>query len=227
MMRDEIDSLNKWKQIQEIPFFALPPDRKIEGSIPIYAVREKGKTRLQVKMPDHVTNPLFYGIPGSKLAEITPDGKWNCEADGFKLEMNLRTTGNKVEGTIGEESLIINRGSFLKDTIELFIEDTTDHHSYVIKARLTASSLNGEFKGINNNEKGIFTGKHDIPGLQQFTSPMVVPLYEFKDKNGFYIYSIKSELEGFKRSEKPVCLVWKNPSSLLNLDFEAKPVPLQ
>jgi hypothetical protein len=226
MMRDEIDSLNHWKQIQEIPFFALPPGRKIEGSVPVYAIRQKGKIRLQSQSLDSFSEPLFYGISESILANITPDGKWNCEADGFKLEMNLQIDGNIIEGTFGEESLIINKGSFLNDTIELFIEDTTDHHSFVIKAQLSTNTINGEFKGINNNEKGVFTGKHDLSGLQQFTSPMVVPLNEFKDKDGFYFYSIKSELEGLKRSEKPVCLVWKNPSSLLNLDFEAKQVPV-
>jgi hypothetical protein len=124
MMRDETDSLNQWKQIQKIPFFALPPGRKIEGSVPVCAVRQKGKTRLQVKTPDQPAEPLFYG-------------------------------------------------------------------------------------------------------LQQLSSTMLVPLYEFKDKDGFYFYSTENELEGLKRSEKPVCLVWKNPSSLLNLDFEAKPVPLR
>jgi len=51
---------------------------------------------------------------------------------------------------------------------------------------------------------------------------MLVPLYEFVDSKGAYSYSVKSEQKDLKRTERPVCLVWKNPSSLLTLDFEAK-----
>lgn len=57
-------------------------------------------------------------------------------------------------------------------------------------------------------------------------SPMVVPLYEFKQKDETYFYSVDSEKEGMKRSEKPLCLVWKNPSSVLALDYNVKPVQM-
>ena len=72
-----------------------------------------------------------------------------------------------------------------------------------------------------------FTGKRidSIPNF--FLSPMVVPLYEFKDQNGFYSYSVKSTQEGLIRTEKPVCRVWINPTSNLNYDFDAKPVPIE
>ena len=229
MMRESVDSLGLWEDIQSIPFFALPPDHNFDGSIPVYAVREKEKITLQVKYPDHQNlpvKPLFYALPDLKSTNFTPDGTWECEADGWPLEMELWSTGAKITGTIRNEPLIIKKGSILKETIELFIEDTTEHRSYIFKARLTPGNLDGEFRGINNEEKGIFSGEHTVFGQQQFSSPMVVPLYEFKDRNGSYFYSIKSEQEGLKRSEKPVCLVWKNPSSVLELDYKAKPVPL-
>jgi len=109
-----VDSMDAWELIEDIPFFAFPPDRKLKGMIPVFA-----------------ENPLFYGLP--ELDENTLDG-------------------------IRELCL----------------------------------------------------------------SPMVVPLYEFQHKDGTYFYSVDSEKEGMKRSEKPVCRVWKNPSSVLTLDWKAK-----
>jgi hypothetical protein len=228
LMRNGIDSLNIWRLIQEIPFFALPPDRSIKGLIPVYAVREKGKTRLQVVNPDAKVKPLFYGIPDSKLivaTPVTPDGTWDCKADELSLRMELHANGTLIEGTTSDKSLIIKKGSLLKDTIELFIEDIKEHRNYIVRARLTAGNISGEYRDIKDNLKGVFSGKQNEFNLQQLSSPMVVPLYEFKDHNGFYTYSVKSELEGLKRTETPVCRVWENPSSLLPLDFEAKPLP--
>ena len=71
-----------------------------------------------------------------------------------------------------------------------------------------------------------FTGKPIEPIREKFLSPMVVPLYEFRDQNGYYSYSIKSTQEGLIRTEKPVCRVWINPTSNLNYDFVVKPVPI-
>jgi hypothetical protein len=139
LMRDRIDSMNLWELTQEVPFFAFSPDRKSEGLIPVYAVIEKGKNRLQVNTQDHAAKLLFYGLPDSEL---------------------------------------------------------------------------------RNNE-------HDSIGMQQLSSPMVVPLYEFKDHNGIYFYSIKSEQDGLSRTKEPVCRVWKNPSSVLALDYRARSVPLK
>ena len=131
LQREAVDSMDAWKLIEDIPFFAIPPDRKLKGMVPVFAEKEKGKIRLQVKTSGdkrNVESPLFYGLPES-----------------------------------------------------------------------------GEL-------------------WKQYSSPMLVPLYEFQDEDGNYFYSIDREKEGMKRSEKPICQVWKNPSKILALDFEAKPL---
>ncbi len=55
-------------------------------------------------------------------------------------------------------------------------------------------------------------------------SPMVVPLYEFRDRLGECHYTTEIERSGWERSEKPVCQVWKNPTSVLMLDAGVKQV---
>lgn len=49
-------------------------------------------------------------------------------------------------------------------------------------------------------------------------------LYEYQNDQGDYIYSTLKELKAMKRSEKPICRVWRNPSTQLNLDYSAKPI---
>jgi hypothetical protein len=63
---------------------------------------------------------------------------------------------------------------------------------------------------------------HASPG--SFVSPMIVPIYEFKDSRGRYFYSTEERLEGYSRLEQPVCRVWKNPALGLLLDRGVKPV---
>jgi len=56
-------------------------------------------------------------------------------------------------------------------------------------------------------------------------SQAVVPLFEYQNADGEYYYSTDSGLLNMKQSVKPICQVWRNPSSTLTLDFKAKPVP--
>jgi len=218
--------MNYGSRIREIPFFALPPDRITEGTIPVFEVRHKGKGRLQATPPDDMAQPLFYGLPDTALTEITPGGTWECDADGYPLILVLLIEGSVVKGTFDEASLIIKKGSLQRDTIELFVEDTNDLTTYVVKARLKDGKLNGEFQNMSDNSKGEITGKQTAPIYKEFRSKVVVPLFEYKNQEGYYSYSVESELEGLQRSEKPVCRVWKNPSTLLTLDFDAKYVPI-
>jgi len=58
--------------------------------------------------------------------------------------------------------------------------------------------------------------------------PADVPLYEYRDaQSGARFYSVDAKLDsaGFTRTEKPICRVWKNPSSMVLLDYKATPVP--
>jgi hypothetical protein len=67
LMREEIDSGNKWELVEANPFFAIPPDRVYPGLIPVYASRLKtskgANTILQVGSPSQSgEKPLFYAI---------------------------------------------------------------------------------------------------------------------------------------------------------------------
>jgi hypothetical protein len=138
-----VESQGLWNQILEIPFFAFSPGRHPAGLVPVYAVKEKGKSGLTLNKPGKQNSgaiPLFYALPGEE----------------------------------------------------------------------------------KSNPSVLLEKSHESPG--SFMSPMIVPLYEFKDSRGHYFYSTEDRLAGFIRSENPACRVWKNPASGLLLDPGVKPV---
>jgi len=59
-------------------------------------------------------------------------------------------------------------------------------------------------------------------GASEKPSPSVVPLYEFKDaKHVWYSTDADAHFGTAARSPQPICRVWRNPSSVLALDYDA------
>jgi hypothetical protein len=66
MMRDAIEDAGAWNRIDSLAFFAVPPEGRREGLIPIYAATENGVTRLQgapPRGPQNKPSPLFFALP--------------------------------------------------------------------------------------------------------------------------------------------------------------------
>ena len=120
-LRETVDAGQQWPQVQNIPFFAVPPSRRREGLIPIYRVA----AGLQSEAPADA-KPLFYALPPA-------------------------------------------------------------------------------------------------PATSEKPSPAIVPLYENRDASGARWYAIETASTPTEtRAPQPLCRVWRNPSSVLALDFEAK-----
>jgi hypothetical protein len=225
-MRSSIDSLNSWDLIENIPFFAVPPDRSFEGLLPVFEVKEKSYSRLQTKISDHAKKsqfPVFFGLPDTVTTLKKIDGKWDCLADDYPFSMEIKSNGSIIEGTISDENLIIEKGTFLNNKLELLVTDTTNHDSYSVSAILSSGNLKGEYHALTKSESGKFSARQPSGHLEQYLTPMVTPLYEFQQNDGTYFYSVDEKITGMKRTEKPVCKVWKNPSSIMGYDFETKP----
>ena len=76
--------------------------------------------------------------------------------------------------------------------------------------------------------KPLFYALPTSPAGDEKPSPSVVPLYAYKDeKTGKTRYLTEGATIGAneKRGEQPLCRVWRNPSTILALDYEAKPLP--
>ncbi|MDF2440364.1 MAG: hypothetical protein JWN98_1348 [Abditibacteriota bacterium] len=66
------------------------------------------------------------------------------------------------------------------------------------------------------------------PAAKEATSPAIMPLYEYRDRrSGARWYSVDAALQtaNATRSALPLCRVWRNPSTVLALDYDAQPLP--
>ena len=84
MLRSEVAARAAWGEVEEIPFFALPPDRHDENTVPV--------------------DDLFYALPATSPAgRQSLGGRWSCrEGGGLEFSLALRRTGDLVSGTLDE-----------------------------------------------------------------------------------------------------------------------------
>jgi hypothetical protein len=86
--------------------------------------------------------------------------------------------------------------------------------------------MEGSVLDISTGEIYQWEGKRIDFLWKQHMSSSLVPLFEYRDADGKYTYSTKSKLPSMKRAENPLCYVWKNPSTTLALDYDAKPIAI-
>jgi hypothetical protein len=220
-MREEMGE--QWAQIESIPFFAVPPAQKTEVMIPIYAVTEQGRSRLQREAPDNATPPLFYALPVASLQDSL-SGEWQCklqEAGGDELPfaLELKVDGEQVTGKVAEG--VITRGSWRGD--QLTLEVKTAQEVYELTAQIQAKRWRGTWRIQSTDKHGVWSGERAVEAV----SPALVPLYEYRRvKDGVRVYATTAQLPGkaFRRAAAPLCHVWRNPSSAVVVDYQAKPV---
>lgn len=64
MMRDEVERTEAWQNVQSIPFFAVPPNRKRSDLVPVYAIPKFQTVVLQSTPPTGANaEPIFLGMP--------------------------------------------------------------------------------------------------------------------------------------------------------------------
>jgi hypothetical protein len=227
MMREEIDTLNLWENINEIPFYAFPENRKLDKLVPVYLDKTSSNHRLQTEFKEIVKkseNLLFYAFPPSLNTQDQISEIWECDADGYPVNMEITTHGKDITVSFEEETLTATEVDFANDTIVIYIKDTFNENDYIITASILEGKMNGKVVVVRTEETSHFEGERIDVLRKQSVSQAVVPLYEYQNEDGEYYYSTDSELPYMKRSKNPICHVLRNPSKTLILDYEAKPV---
>jgi hypothetical protein len=225
LMREAVDSLNLWEGIQEIPFFAIPPDRQTDEHVLIFALQERAGERLTGEHRRGSRSISFCALPTDLKSLIERDpisGTWQCRAnapDSLQMDftLELRLDGEQVTGSG------ISQGRYRKNshTLSFILDDNS------ATARLSEGKLQGEYVKVDGREAGTWSGEFIGHPPEERISSDVVLLYEYRRVNsGRRFYSVDQNLEtaSVKRTPEPICRVWRNPSSVLALDYEAKPV---
>jgi hypothetical protein len=224
LMREAVDSLNLWAGIEAIPFFAIPPARQTNEHIPIFALQERAGERLAGEHRRGSRSISFYALPANLKPLIERDpisGTWRCKANGpdssqIDFTLELRLDGEQVTGSG------ISQGLYRKNshTLSFMLDDNS------ATATLSDGRLQGEYVKADGQEAGTWSGEFICPPAQEEVSPSVVFLYEYRRVNsGIRFYSVDPNLETavIKRTPEPICRVWRNPSGVVALDFEARP----
>lgn len=238
LMREDVDSADAWDRIEEAPFFALPPDRRREGLIPIFSRKDKEGVVLERGPSGGKTNhgkPMFYALPLElRTSEEKLPGTWRCKAkasDGseYLFTLDLQLQGEEVKARSDREGLTFMKGEFREGRLKL--NARLDEDSYLLTGSLEQGKLAGEWKQVNAAQGGMWEGERaDTDFLsQQISSPATAPLYEHRrGEPGPRFYSTNPELQlpALQRSAEALCRVWRNPNSLLILDRKAKSDPI-
>jgi hypothetical protein len=238
LLRDDLDAEGAWDSIETVPFFAIPPRGDHEDLIPVFsAINERGTAlSSQAFSEAGSASPIFYALPASPVRPRPPQGpsgKWSCTAtmaDGSDFTMfglDLKVEGEQVRSanTEGAESV---QGTFKGEHLHLILK-TTDE-SYTLEGELQQDKLRGKWQSQNNAVEFGDWHCERPPTVRQPESPAIVPLYEYtRIADGSRLYSTDPALpdKNLKRSPEPLCRVWRNPTSHLILDLNAKPVPVR
>jgi len=77
LTRESVEREKLWESIEDVVFFAFPPDRGRGGMIPIFAAVENGNVVLNDKPPGGGNQPLFFALPvtGEESKGIPSDQK--------------------------------------------------------------------------------------------------------------------------------------------------------
>jgi hypothetical protein len=226
-MRDAIDSLDRWEDIRELLFYAYPHHRKPDRSIPVYLDQANRDMRLRAGSGNNYKETgdiIFYALPSSMADEDWVVTNWECTVADYPVNLEILFAGEQVKVSFGEESLSATHVDYYNDTIEIRVADSFDEAEYVFTASIAESKLDGNV--VQSGEEGItpITGELISREEKSMVTPVMAPLYEYRNGSGRYYYSTQTELADMNRSENPVCFVWKNPSSTLALDQEVKPL---
>ena len=196
VQRDTVDTQRLWDAIDDIPFFALPPDRQIKGSIPISG---------------------FYALPVRSRQDLS--GRWNCKfrdrrgPDAGEYSGELEIDGGKIAGRVVD--LVLTQRSF--DGVSLVLDAGTADEHYVITGKAAGTKLAGEWNRPGTTEEGYWDCERETPSPAE--SQALVPLYQYRTPSGKVIYSTSRR----SASDTPIALVWRNPIPMLILDREAQP----
>jgi hypothetical protein len=196
LVREAIDSAGLWNDIRDIPFFALPPDRRGQDTVPL-----SGFSALSLE-------------PGRNLT-----GLWRCKlrengkaADEFEMDLLERT--NLVSGTAAFG--VIRQGTIRDAELSIRIEDGSS--TYIFTAQILPDRLTGRV--IEQGQPGDSQCECTRATPLAHNSPDVITLYQYEEAG-----RIQYTTDSHAPSARAVGKVWRNPMSILVLDRGARPKP--
>jgi hypothetical protein len=195
MLQREVAARAAWGDVEEIPFFALPPERQSEETVQI--------------------GNLFSALPAIAVERSgTLAGRWSCkEGGGSELLLSLQRSGDIVSGTLDSDN--IKKATF--EDSKLAFEVDIAGQNYQVSVEAKSGKLTGRWK---KDQEGDTLDCAREKTVDWTKSPDVIPLYSYRRADGSVLYSTEASLKdaALKRFDAPIGRVWRNPMRVLALD---------
>src|SRR5258708_6860240 len=144
-----------------------------------------------------------------------PDG------DETRITFDLSLQGENV--TMENLSDMTGSGTFHNGKLTLTLKKDDD--TYVLEGQLDHGALSGSWRKQHANDHGTWSATPLDRVSPERHSPALVALNEYhRLSGGGFVYSTSTNAPaGCAPEPRPLCRVWRNPSSTLLLDWKAKP----
>jgi hypothetical protein len=226
-LAENIKSTPDWELVDEVSFFAYPPGRNLSNMIPIFKNKTKQGIKLQLTPAGEA---LFYALPAKALDFEEYLGQWDFHMTdqvfmNKNFSLRIIEDDGRILAEIEDKGFSVDTASISNGMIKLIVKQFDE--SYHLTGSVKDGLLQGTWNSSDFLTKGIWKAKCTDYQWQPVHSDLLEPLYEYtnrKTRQNFYSTDGGLESEIFLRNKNPLCRVWKNPSSVLVLDFKAQPV---
>lgn len=220
-------------RIQEVAFFALPPEARRGRTVPVFVVANGGAGELSLTAPTADAQPLFMALPAGTLARAAGfEGLWACRArsegeagEGLAFALELKRDGERVEATTpgGER---VGTGTLRAGQLNLRLRVAEDF--FACRATVEAGRLAGAWQKEGSTEKGTWSATWRDPTPPEWDSPAVVDLRRFRrSRTGELFYAAAHATPPEAEPVGPVlCRVWTAPQPRPPMDWRAQPLPI-
>jgi hypothetical protein len=90
LLREGVEGQKAWDRVEDVAFFAVPPDRKRDGVVPVYAVGGA----LQTNLPDGgKSEPLFLAAADAKTPGVVPLYEFRDGGSGRRYSTQTEPVG--------------------------------------------------------------------------------------------------------------------------------------
>jgi len=198
----EIRANKSWHQIDNIAFFAYPPDHHPADLLPIYKTHNGRHTTLSMDGPN---SPFMYALPDSIDQSKKYEGQWECFIESFEAIDNylplVITSGNGELRATSESRSISVVKSQLNDE-ELLLTIKQYGKEYALKGIVTNGKISGGWFSADDKFSGNWKGELlSDQWLPQFNSSLFL----------------------IKSNSKNLCQAWANPFGQLVFDWQIEP----
>lgn len=199
-------------------FLAVPPGQCWPGLVPLFGVELAERFELRrrpLRGQESFTDPIFFAIP-LEDETVAPKmaGRWEVTATRSSgndawFQWELTAEGDKIYGRFDQNADFrvahLGGGTFRSNQVELAVDYM--QNKYVLTGEWRDGRMLGAWRETEEVDNGRWEASR-VPKSSPQPVGELVPLHEWQ-REGARRYSIETPGDGWTKSPRPLCRVWK------------------